>query len=310
MRPRHAAPRSRRRLARLCFFAAAAGLFAVALSAYALGPRLRSDNAARVNEPPPIHVAYSICGTNDKNFLGLTSINSLLHARATRGTPETLERPLHLHITTDQLANESLPRTVQFRRLLAYAAQTPQVHLHWYPLKARPGAIAGAPGVCGAVRMQLLSEEWAHLPRLLYIDWDTTVHCDLVARWEGLFGFLQDEGAGLGMAPEGLFADGGISRGWYARHAGLPTAVPGGFSSGVLAIRGGYFGPQGGGGRLGLTRQALVKEFGEILWAGGYAGYAPIRALYSGDYKSGHGPQVRDKRKIDSRRRRQVMVGL
>jgi hypothetical protein len=253
---------------------------------------------ARDSHSRDLHVAYSICGENWDGYIGLTSLVSLLHARETLGTYESKARQLHVHLAMDADASQSLPRTLQYQRLLRYIERTPQVHLHRHllddisALRVKVNPLTHLFRKCSGGRLQLM-RQLQDVPRVLYIDWDTVVLCDLASRWDALFDGMAASDAGFAMAPEGLISSSGDRSSWYLRH-GLPTGIPGGYNAGVVAIRPAYFNQRA----HGLTMDALFDEFAGIAASGGYRSSPLLRSLYTGNYTLELGDQVRSFCKI------------
>ena len=187
---------------------------------------VRAYELRRAADARALHVAYSICGPNWDGYIGLTSAISLLYSRARLGTED---RDLHIHFALDADAHGSLPRTLQYQRLVRYAAASSTVRLHWHVMSdAESGSDAFTHVFrrCSGARLRLV-RELRSVPRVLYLDWDTTVHCDLAGRWDGLFGTLEAAGAGLGMAPEGVYSGANAEAdGWCVRRRGHPLPCP------------------------------------------------------------------------------------
>ena len=190
------------------------------------------------------------CGYPDATDLesfGLLSIKSLLMARAHTAAAR---RRYAFHVVTSASDSDFFNSSKLNFDVARMIAADPLLALHVHPVGAVDAAVAAwdpalplarelGPTVfktCAAARLKFPFFFHALPPaarpsRLLYLDWDTVVQCDLTALWDGMGGWAPE--AVLGMAlndPTGL-----SSKDTYRATAARPAA--GGVSSGVLLFR-------------------------------------------------------------------------
>jgi hypothetical protein len=179
---------------------------------------------------------------NEPDVFGLLSLKSLLIARA-NAQPR---RRYVLHVLANDRRDIVL-RTSQLHwdvaRFVA-AARAPALELRFYNLRDLDEAVAAFGGdgalypdtafkVCAASRLKLPFALGADVRRLIYLDWDTLLTCDLARLWRELRGFSPRELFGFALNdPTGL-----SSKNAYVQPQNrIATPPRGGVSSGVMLL--------------------------------------------------------------------------
>ena len=200
-----------------------------------------TDGAAAADEP--IHVAWTSCGMPNEfepDVLGLLSLKSLLIARA-NAQPR---RRYVLHVLSNDRRDVVL-RTSQLHWDVArYAAADPGgLELRFYNLRDLDASVAAFGGdgqlfpdtafkVCAASRLKLPFALGRDVDRLIYLDWDTVLLCDLSRLWEELRRFSPRELFGFALNdPTGL-----STKDAYRGSSAIATPPRGGVSSGVMLL--------------------------------------------------------------------------
>ena len=228
-----------------------------------------------------IHTFHTICGDGKSPiFGGYTVVKSLLQARARSADPR---RRVHIHLGVDAaqaalLASPTLAEThPAIADVLAYVATDGRVRLSVHTAASIQADMVAAVGAVAAdaadvellfrpcVTMRLKLPFLAALEgvdKLLFIDYDAVVLCDLGLLWDGFASW--PAGAAIGAAEEAAHA--GFPshyRPLYPRGAAkLPTAYASGMNAGVLALR---------LDRLRAVRDEYWGLVGGIAAQGGYA---------------------------------------
>ena len=216
-----------------------------------------------LKDEEPIHIFHAICaaGTahHDMDWHGLTVIKTILMARE---VGPSKNRRYHFHVAIDRNMRRlmtMLELRTDFADTLAYIANRTdgKVSVSWYDVDSEViGATAAAVGdtaasavsndlfkTCSTIRLRLpfIAGALNVTDRLLYVDFDSIVTCDLESMWEEELATLgAAEGAFIAVTPE-------------APHAGYPTAYrpdpgmkgerlhpskfKGGLNAGVMAVR-------------------------------------------------------------------------
>ena len=190
----------------------------------------------------PIHIFHSICAHgvahHDLDWHGLTVIKTILMARETGASRN---RRYHFHIASDTAMRRLLtnPLRTDFADVMEYLVNRTggRVAVTWYdidvdimaPTVASVGSASAALvdnslfKQCSTIRLKVpfIRGPLARVDRLLYIDFDSIVKCDLEVMWEEQLGDDWEEGQVMSMSQEGPHPMYPTS---YSVRAGDPTA--------------------------------------------------------------------------------------
>ena len=221
----------------------------------------RAEWRARVDEEP-IHIFHAICGTSipahDMDWHGLTIVKTILMARATGASKN---RRYHFHIATDPhfMRMLSNPIRTDFADVMEYAMNRTdgRVKISFYDVeKDIQAPTASAVGTdaaalvdnklfkqCSTIRMKLpfIGGPLASVDRLLYIDFDSIVKCDLETMWEEELGNDWTEQQIFSFSEEGPHPMYPTSYSNYPAdpktYRKFPSAYLTGFNAGIFAMR-------------------------------------------------------------------------
>jgi len=206
----------------------------------------RDEGSGGWVDPDPIHVLVAACGypVEDHKYYGLVALKSLLIAK----THSRTRRHYVLHIASD-MSEERLFNTTRFGwemwRVLQREKRSGRVDVRYYRIRdLEDSADAVIPdshllvpkatfkqGSAARLRLPFLLN--GTVQRLLYVDWDSTIHCDLTHLWSMWAEFEADPQRVFGLAlidPSGVWgAD--IYRDWK-----LPHPDSGGLNAGVMMM--------------------------------------------------------------------------
>ena len=213
----------------------------------------------------PIHIFHTVCAwgvdPNDYGFHGLLAMKSILMARASGASKR---RRYHFHVAVDAHMRDAIANPTEWKEIadvLGYAANHTdhRVEVSWYPVEdVQADAVAAVGSAsaaavplnlfkdCSALRLKLpfmSALGLAGVDRLLYIDFDAVVKCDIEMMWEETLGDDWQPGQLIAVAEEGPHPMYNTvylrNAAWPAERKKLATSAQfaTGFNAGIMAIR-------------------------------------------------------------------------
>lgn len=212
-------------------------------------PRVSAGRRGTLDDPDPIHLVYTLCGNPnevEKDHYGLLGVKSVLMAKA---YAPGAERHYVFHILTNVVEEELFNTTIlnwEVYRAMEKERAAGLISYHVYSLQDLDDAARAVLGPanpnkavphhifknCAASRLKLPFLLGGKVDRVIYMDWDSIVTCDLTRLW-GHFQLMRDEQV-LGFArtdPSGV-SDRDTYRTWKLPH----HTVLGSINSGVMLM--------------------------------------------------------------------------
>ena len=245
---------------------------AAAAAATASSPLLPWGTRA---DPDPLHLVFTLCGNPneiEKDHYGLLAVKSILMAK--EHAAGSL-RHYHFHIITN-VGDEELFNVTYLNwevyRALQREAREGLVSFRTYNIRdldvATRAALHGAdPNLavphhifknCAATRIKLPFLLAGAVQRVLYLDWDTVVTCDLTRLWDHWARFAPHQLLGFASADPSGASDRDVYRMWnMPRHPAL-----GAINSGVMLMDIGKMAADGGARALAFWHgiSAIIRS--------------------------------------------------